>query len=305
MCSLGLYCSIVLVLSLPELHSAGTMSHPATAGVPVPASPTTGDVPHPLAMDQSRQSLKAGRGRGRGKGRGRGSLGDPVAVEELHGRHRRKHLPQLSLSKKDTEAVLDQHQKMFGGKQSEQLQQEVQAELIREYLKFMAIKIVDPNVDYAPSEEIDKVWQAHIVLTKKYMQFCVTNNMPAAAYIHRDTFSCKEQEQSYAKTLKMYSQLCLAGDGGHSVLCWPMLDQEHPRAAAEEYYFLESPASGPANKRSRSDALVDDMNKKDMYLQDPDDLASLEPPAKAVQEEVVDEGADDARVEVSDSANVI
>ena len=59
--------------------------------------------------------------------------------------------------------------------------------LIAEYLRFMAIKIREKDVDdkrAAPSKMIDEMWHAHILSTREYFAFCDRHN--DGDYLHHD-----------------------------------------------------------------------------------------------------------------------
>jgi len=48
--------------------------------------------------------------------------------------------------------------------------------LLKEYCRFLELKLSNPNMPVAPSYLIDKLWHAHILATREYLAFCERHN---------------------------------------------------------------------------------------------------------------------------------
>jgi len=76
-------------------------------------------------------------------------------------------------------------------------------DLMSEYCLFMKLKMMSPNIDFAPSTLIDKFWHAHILSTVQYLSFCERCN--SGTFIHHDP-TMKSGQKRYELTIEYYEK---------------------------------------------------------------------------------------------------
>lgn len=101
--------------------------------------------------------------------------------------------------------------------------------LLREYCRFMELKVVNPNVPMAPSFLIDKLWHAHILSTRQYLAFCERHNQ--GAFLHHDP-TMKQGQKRYKLTLDAYENMY--GTKPDDQQIWPNHVDKKPRTVKQE-----------------------------------------------------------------------
>jgi hypothetical protein len=97
--------------------------------------------------------------------------------------------------------------------------EETNNNLLKEYLRFMQIKIAESDTSdkkVAPSKKIDELWHAHILSTKEYMAFCERYN--DGVYIHHDP-SMQDVPERYTLLWKKYAEKF--GSAPNNASIWP------------------------------------------------------------------------------------
>lgn len=89
-------------------------------------------------------------------------------------------------------------------------------DLLKEYCRFMELKMANPNMFMAPSYLIDKFWHAHILSTREYFSFCEQYNH--GLYLHHDP-TMRNGQDRYTLTMTEYEGLY--GDLPEDVEIWP------------------------------------------------------------------------------------
>jgi hypothetical protein len=96
-------------------------------------------------------------------------------------------------------------------------------DLLKEYCRFLEIKVANPDKLLAPSYLIDKLWHAHILSTREYVAFCDRYNN--GAYLHHDP-TMKSGQDRYALTMTEYENMY--GGRPEDLEIWPENVETNP-----------------------------------------------------------------------------